>query len=75
MRKMSPNLGSLATQERHKHEEHGRGAHQRLEPKGRALTGGGHAMHQGGRRKRTPVMRPGAYEVQGHGDELSMRNQ
>jgi hypothetical protein len=31
-------------------------------------------IRRGGRRKRTPVMRPGAKEAQGHGDELCARN-
>jgi hypothetical protein len=35
---------------------------------------GGCAMCRGGRRKRTPVMRPGTKETQGHGDELCARN-
>jgi hypothetical protein len=29
----------------------------------------GRAMHRGGRRKRTPTMRLGAEEEQGHGDK------
>jgi hypothetical protein len=39
-RKKSPKLGSLATQERHEHEELGGRAHRRLEAKGTGLTGG-----------------------------------
>jgi hypothetical protein len=35
---------------------------------------GGHVMRQGGQRKRTPVMRPGAKEAQGHRGELGVRN-
>jgi hypothetical protein len=40
-RKKSPKLGSPAAQERHEHEEHGGGEHQRLEVKGMTLTGDG----------------------------------
>jgi hypothetical protein len=74
-RKKSPKLGSPAAHEWHEHEEHQGGVHRRLEAKGTALIGGGRVMCRGGQRKRTPVMRPGAKEVQGHGDELCARNQ
>jgi hypothetical protein len=73
-RKKSPKLGSPAAHERHEYEEH-QGVHRRLEAKGTALISGGRVMCRGGQRKRTPVMRPEAKEVQGHGDELCARNQ
>jgi hypothetical protein len=51
-RKKSPELGSRVAQERHEHEEHGGGAHRRLEAKGngshRQRVVGGRAMHRGG---------------------------